>query len=105
MIRVVVEALVTLALILTARAVITGLFRAFSRSFSATHPTDGGSGARASYGPPSASGKAQSQGVLHRDPVCGTFVPESTPFRRQTAGHTFYYCSDLCRETHLPVAK
>lgn len=52
-------------------------------------------------------GKASPQlgGDLHRDPVCGTFVAESTPFQRRTASQVFYYCSDVCREKHTLVAR
>jgi YHS domain-containing protein len=39
-------------------------------------------------------------GELHKDPVCGTYVPESTSFRRQLSGKTVYYCSDACRQKH-----
>ena len=59
--------------------------------------------------PPSAApkGKASPQigGDLHRDPICGTFGAESTPFQRRTASKVFYYCSDVCREKHALVAK
>lgn len=44
-------------------------------------------------------------GDLHRDPVCGTFVAESTAFQRRLGSQTFYYCSDACREKHALVAK
>ena len=44
-------------------------------------------------------------GDLHRDPVCGTFVAESTPYQRRTASQVFYYCSDVCREKHALVAR
>jgi hypothetical protein len=44
-------------------------------------------------------------GNLHRDPICGTFVAESTPFQRRLPGQVFYYCSDACREKHALVAK
>jgi len=39
-------------------------------------------------------------GELHKDPVCGTYVSESTSFRRQLSGKTIYYCSDACRQKH-----
>lgn len=39
-------------------------------------------------------------GELKRDPVCGTFVAESTALKRQIAGKTYFYCSDTCREKH-----
>ena len=39
-------------------------------------------------------------GDLHRDPVCGTYVAESTPHQRKVSGQVFYYCSDSCKEKH-----
>lgn len=39
-------------------------------------------------------------GDLHRDPVCGTFVAESTPYERRVGQQTFYYCSAECRDKH-----
>jgi YHS domain-containing protein len=39
-------------------------------------------------------------GELHKDPVCGTYVSESSNFRRQLSGKTVYYCSDACRQKH-----
>jgi|SRR4051812_3006915 hypothetical protein len=55
----------------------------------------------------SPKGKASPRlgGDLHRDPICGTFVAESTPFQRRTASQVFYYCSDVCREKHALVAR
>jgi YHS domain-containing protein len=37
---------------------------------------------------------------LHKDPVCGTYVPDSTTHRKQINGNTFYYCSEECLERH-----
>ncbi len=42
---------------------------------------------------------------LHRDPVCGTFVVESTPFQKQIFGQKYYFCSSDCREKHALAAK
>jgi len=47
----------------------------------------------------------QVSGELHRVPVCGTFVAESTAFRRQEAKQTFYYCSENCRSQHALVSR
>jgi hypothetical protein len=44
-------------------------------------------------------------GDLHRDPVCGTFVAESTPYQRRVTDRTFFYCSDACKEKHQLVAR
>jgi hypothetical protein len=48
---------------------------------------------------------AQLGGDLHRDPVCGTFVAETTAFQRRVSGQTFYYCSDSCKDKHSLVAR
>lgn len=40
-------------------------------------------------------------GELHKDPVCGTYVSETTSFRRQLSGKTVYYCSDACLQKHV----
>ena len=50
------------------------------------------------------SGPAPGGSELHKDPVCGTYVAESTPFQRHIAGQLFYYCSEGCREKHALVA-
>lgn len=35
-------------------------------------------------------------GVLHKDPVCGTFVPEQGARKLAAGGQTHYFCSDQC---------
>ena len=52
--------------------------------------------------PPSAQ-NSHLGGDLHRDPVCGTFVAESTPYQRTLGGRTVYFCSEACREKHSLV--
>jgi YHS domain-containing protein len=32
--------------------------------------------------------------------VCGTYVVESTPFRRQVGSTAFYFCSEECLRKH-----
>jgi hypothetical protein len=44
-------------------------------------------------------------GDLHRDPVCGTYVAESTPHQRKVSGQVFYYCSEGCKERHALAAR
>jgi hypothetical protein len=66
-----------------------------------------GSILKSANSPPEAGPRSSGQlgGDLHRDPVCGTFVAESTPFQRRMTGQVFYYCSDSCKEKHALVAK
>jgi YHS domain-containing protein len=37
-------------------------------------------------------------GHLHRDPVCGTFVPAENALTRESGGQTLYFCSEACRD-------
>lgn len=101
MFRALLELLFTILIVVIARAVLTAVMKGIgnaSRGASQNGAT--GSPRRRSNNPP-----AQPTGELHKDPVCGTYVAESTPFRGQIAGQTFYYCSDACREKHALVAR
>jgi hypothetical protein len=90
--RAILELLITLLVVMVIRAVING----FLKMASGVQPKQ-----------PSASARPEPQirGELHRDPVCGTFVAESTAFRRQAGQQMFYYCSDACREKHALVVR
>src|SRR5438309_10482633 len=94
MLRVAIEAITTIALLLIARAIISSILQSFtakaSGNKSKTNKSEG-------YRPEE---HAPTKGTLHRDPVCGTFVPETTPFRREAASSRFYYCSHRCRDSH-----
>ncbi len=100
MIRALIELLVMISVVLIARAVLNsvlgGISRASSKSFGNQPP-----GKR--WAEPQAPGNLG--GDLHKDPVCGTYVAESTALRRQAGGQTFYYCSESCREKHSLVAR
>src|SRR4051794_12798745 len=94
MLRVAIEAITTITLLLVARAIISSILESFTKkapqNSSKTKASEG-------YRP---EDHAPTRGTLHRDPVCGTFVPETTPFRREVAGSLFYYCSQKCRGSH-----
>jgi len=45
-----------------------------------------------------------SAGELHKDPVCGTFVPGSSKWTRSVDGQTVYFCSADCRDRFLVSA-
>lgn len=96
MFRFILYALVILVLISVLRSMIGVLTKAFTAFISAGNTGAGGPGNKQN---------AQLGGDLHRDPVCGTFVAESTPFQRHQAGSTFYYCSEACKEKHALVAR
>ena len=86
MIRVALEAIITITVLLLARAIISSIVRSFASTNFGTRPQN-----QASNGFKSED-HTRRTGTLHRDPVCGTFVPETTPFRRDLAGSTVYYC-------------
>jgi YHS domain-containing protein len=99
MIRVALEAIITITVLLIARAIISSIVRSLSNPTTFTgRPQDRASSA---FKP---ENHAPVSGTLHRDPVCGTFVPETTPFRRDQGGSTYYYCSKSCRESHSLVS-
>lgn len=95
MFRAVIELLFTILIVLVARAVLTSLFKGISNAAS--------NGASTSRQPDRNPQAPPRSGELHKDPVCGTYVAESTLFRRQTGGQSFYYCSEVCREKHSLV--
>jgi YHS domain-containing protein len=39
-------------------------------------------------------------GELKKDPVCGTFVPASTSFRKTVNGQAYHFCSAECRDKY-----
>ena len=102
MFRALLELLFTVLIVVIARLVLTALMRGLAnasrRGFGNTSTT--GAGQQRSANPP-----PHPTGELHKDPVCGTYVAESTPFHRQIAGQSFYYCSEACREKHVLVAR
>jgi YHS domain-containing protein len=102
MFRAFIELLITILIVLVARAVLTSLFKGIANA-SASAFRNGNpqfTAQRPANSPPA----SPAGGDLHKDPVCGTYVAESTPFRQHISGQTFYYCSDACREKHALVA-
>ena len=97
MFRLITYLLFTVVLISVVRMVVGILAKAFGSWVS---------GASTPNQPPSAKAPSlQVGGDLHRDPVCGTFVAESTTHQRQIAGKTFYYCSAACQQKHELVPR
>lgn len=104
--RALLELILTIVVVLVARAILTSVMRGMvnaGRTASAQPPNSGDSYQRQS--PNGAGQQSQPSGELHKDPVCGTYVAESTLFRRQASGQTFYYCSSDCKERHALVAR
>jgi hypothetical protein len=102
MLRAIIELCITVLIAYVARAVLQSIMRgianASSQAFQQPRPAQANT---ASTGPSPAPPPPTPTGELHKDPVCGTYVAESTPFRRQMNGRTVYYCSGACREKHV----
>ena len=101
MLRALFELILTIIAVMIARAILTSIMRGIAKASSGgvrdagTQPT----------GQSAPSPAAHTAGELRRDPVCGTYVAESTAFQRHIGGQTFYYCSEACREKHALVAR
>ncbi len=105
MFRALIELLFTVLIVFIARAVLSSLIKGIANASSGAFK-NGQQNSSATYRGPSEAPSAPNAGSeLHKDPVCGTYVAESTSFRRQIGGQTFYYCSDACREKHSLVAR
>jgi YHS domain-containing protein len=106
MFRALLELFITLVAAMVARAIISsimkGLSNAGASAFQQQTPPNPSSAPRSN---PSNSGGPATASVLHKDPVCGTYVSEATGFRRQSSGQTFYYCSQACKDKHSLVAR
>lgn len=103
MLRAILELLLTIAVILIARAVLTGIMRGIA-STSPTAFQNGNPQAREPR-PGSQPQQPPTAGLLHKDPVCGTFVAESTRFQRQIGPERFFYCSEACQQKHSLAAR
>jgi YHS domain-containing protein len=97
--RALVELLLVIAAAFVARAVLTSLVRGFFQASARGYQN----AAEQNRTKPRQS-EASPTGELHKDPVCGTYVAETTGLNRQVGGKTFYYCSHECREKHALVA-
>jgi YHS domain-containing protein len=90
--RAILELVITILVAMVARAVIGSVVKGFGNAAAAArqaHPQQ-----------QQQQPEAKPTGELHTDPVCGTYVAESTAFQRRASGKTFYYCSDACRSKH-----
>ena len=97
--RALLELIITLVIAWVARAVLSSVMKEFgaAASNSFQQPNQQRSASSSKADEPKETPRA---GELHKDPVCGTYVSESTSFRRQLSGKTVYYCSDACLQKH-----
>jgi len=95
MFRALLELIITILVAMVARAVFTSVMKGFGSAASGAFQQQ-----QQRPGQAEAPKETSRAGELHKDPVCGTYVSESTSFRRQLSGKTVYYCSDACRQKH-----
>lgn len=80
--------LILTAFVLTLLRGIVGIIgKAFTQATLGDKPTGSG---------PQAQPRQPAGGTLHKDPVCGVYVTESTSFRLRKDGATVYFCSEEC---------
>ena len=95
MFRALFELLLTIVIVIVARAVLTSFLKGIKTASSSAFQQQSPNSAAGPAPPPPSMGSN-----WHKDPVCGTYVVESTPFRRQVGAQNFYYCSEVCRDKH-----
>ena len=95
MIRALIELVFAIVVLIAARAILGTVLKGLL--------TLNSSVTRQSTAPPPADTPPGRE--LHKDPVCGTYVVESTPYRRQIGPTVFYFCSEQCLQTHTVGAR
>jgi len=89
------ELIITLLAVWVAKAVLQSVMKSFGGAASQAFQQQNQQPPQQQQQAPQDAPRARE---LHKDPVCGTYVSESTAFRRQLSGKTIYYCSDACRQ-------
>lgn len=105
MLRAALELLITIIIVIAGRAILASFLKGIANSSAAAFQQKSQDQDNANSAGPGAASSAPKGNELHKDPVCGTYVAESTQFRRQAGGQTFYYCSANCKEKHALVAR
>jgi YHS domain-containing protein len=98
MFRALLELIITILVAMVARALISSVLKGFGNASTRAFREQ----PSPQQQPPAAP---QAGSELHKDPVCGTYVAESTRFHQKMGGTTFYYCSDACKARHALAAK
>jgi YHS domain-containing protein len=81
--------LLTIVIVITVVKSVIGIFaKLFADVTAQPHPPGQAPGRQSS----------QSPQMLKKDPVCGTFVADSTEFQKTKGGMTYYFCSAACRD-------
>jgi len=81
------EFVIPILIFLFLRAVMRSLFAGFRRP--ASRPA-----------PRSAPPPAHAGGLLHKDPVCGTYVSDDAAISQSIGAEVVYFCSPECRDRY-----
>lgn len=108
MFRALLELIVTIIIAMAARAILGSVMKGFANSARTGFQQRGPEQQQqAPPDPPRSQPRERVAvaGEMHKDPVCGMYVAESTQFQRRIGSDTFYYCSGECRSKHAVTAK
>jgi YHS domain-containing protein len=106
MFRALIELIVTIIIAMAARAILGSVMKGFANSARTGFSQGGAANTPPQPPPPQRPRERESvAGELHKDPVCGTYVAESTQFQRRSGRENFYYCSEACKDKHALAAR
>jgi len=106
MFRALLELIVTIIIAMAARAIFGSVMKGFTNAARA--------GFQQSDSTPQPAPETPRQqprervavaGEMHKDPVCGMYVAESTQYQRRSGRDSFYYCSEECKNKHALAAR
>lgn len=102
--RALIDLVITIIVAMVARAIIGSVMKGFANSarsgFAQNQPNQ-----PPPPPPQQTKERVTVAGELHKDPVCGMYVAESTRFQRRSGRDQFYYCSEECKDKHAVAAR
>jgi YHS domain-containing protein len=103
MFRALLELIVTIIIVIAARAILAGMMKGFTNASRTGFDQNG----PAEPPPPRRQPRERVNvaGELHKDPACGMYVAESTQYQRRAGRENFYYCSEDCKNKHALATK
>jgi YHS domain-containing protein len=105
MFRALLELIVTFIIAMAARAILGSVMKGFANSARAGFQGQAPPQPQPEAPRPQPRERAAVAGEMHKDPVCGMYVSESTQFQSRIGRDNFYYCSGECRSKHALTAK
>ena len=105
MFRALLELVVTIIVAMAARAIFGSLMKGFANASRNGFNQQQQQPEQAAPPRKQPQGEVKTAGELHKDPVCGMYVAESTRFQRRNGRDTIYYCSEECKDKHAVAAR